>query len=60
MERDRENIERELAKLTYYMNGALNFTDSYSLTNGQMRVLSETINQHHEAQAEAMKKGRKS
>ena len=57
MERDRANIEQEVASLVYYMNGGLNYVDAWSLSNSQMKSLSEVINKHYEAQAEAMKKG---
>jgi len=60
MERDRDNIEKEIAQLVYYMNGGLNYVDAYSLSASQMKFLSETINKHYEAQADAMKKGSKS
>lgn len=57
MKRERDNIEKEIATLVYYMNGGLNYVDAWSLSNSQIKSMSDVINKHYETQAEAMKKG---
>ena len=59
MKRDAANIEKDIANVVFYLNGGLNFTDAYSLSNEQLKILSDTISTHYEKQNEAIKKSSK-
>jgi len=54
MKKEIASIEKEIASLVYYMNGGLSYELAYNLTFDQMRVMTETINTHHENQAKAL------
>ena len=55
MESDRQKLEGDLAKLVFHMNGGLSYVDAYNLSGDQMRMLTEVINQHNQAQVDAMR-----
>ena len=60
MERDRDNIEKEIAQIVYYMNGGLNYVDAYSLSTSQLTSLNDTITKHYEKQNESLQRSSKS
>jgi len=49
MEKNRSAITSELAMLSFYMQGGLNFNESYMLSADQRRTLSKVIQKHYEA-----------
>lgn len=55
MNREADAIEKDIARVVFYMNGGINFTDAYSLSSNQLRVLSDTVSEHYEKQNEAFK-----
>jgi hypothetical protein len=59
MERDRKRIEKNLAQLVIHLHGAISYTEAYSLSTDQIQLLNESLNEHYEQQAEAIKKGSK-
>ncbi len=55
MESDRQKLESDLAKLVFHMNGGISFVDAYNLSTDQMTILIEAINQHNQAQTDALR-----
>jgi hypothetical protein len=51
MERNRKAITNEMASLTFYMNGGLNFDDAYLLSTEQRSIMAKVIEKHYEAQS---------
>ena len=58
LEKDRKQIEKDIAMVVFYMNGGLNYVDAYHLSMDQLHLLSSTVNEHYEKQAEGLKKPR--
>ncbi len=44
--------------VVFYMNGGLNYVDAHHLSMDQLHLLSSTVNEHYEKQAEGLKKPR--
>ena len=53
MNQNRNTIEEELATLVFYMEGGLDFNDSYALSSGQRKRIAKVIEQHYEKRANA-------
>jgi hypothetical protein len=49
MESNRKTVESDIATLTFYMQGGLNYNDAWMLTIEQRQIMSKVIEKHHEA-----------
>lgn len=49
MERNRSTVERDIASLTFYMKGGLDFNDAWLLTQSQRKTMAKVIEDHYEA-----------
>jgi hypothetical protein len=49
METNRKTIESDIATLTFYMQGGLNYNDAWMLTIEQRQIMSKVIEKHYEA-----------
>ena len=54
MDKDCKKIHKDLAMLVFYMQGGLDFKDAYMLSNEQIEVLIETVQEHYERQNNAL------
>lgn len=60
MDKERKQIEKDIAMLVFYMQGGLAYRDAYLLSNEQIEILYNTITEHYEKQNTALNGGRKS
>ena len=49
MENNRKLIETEMATLVFYMQGGLNYDDSWLLTLQQRKIMHDVIEKHYKA-----------
>lgn len=49
MERNRKAIMTEVSTLTFYMQGGLDYNDSYMLSGEQREIMAKVIEKHFEA-----------
>lgn len=49
MNKNRNIIETDIASLTFYMKGGLNYNDAYLLTTTQRKQMISVIEKHYEA-----------
>ena len=59
MNQDVSRMEKDIANVVFYLNGGLNYTDAYALSNEQLKILTDVVNDHFEKQNEAYKKASK-
>jgi hypothetical protein len=59
MNQDVSRMEKDIANVVFYLNGGLNYTDAYALSNEQLKTLTDVVNDHFEKQNEAYKKASK-
>ena len=59
LEKQRNDLESEIATVTFYMQGGINYFDAYQLSMKQLSDLISTINDHYERQANSLSDGRK-
>ena len=50
MEQERGEIEKDLATLVFYLQGGINITDAYMMSDNQIKTYSEVIKKHYEMQ----------
>jgi hypothetical protein len=48
MEKDRRQIERQLAMISFYMQGGLSYLDGYKLSMDQVTLITEVISEHYD------------
>lgn len=49
MDKNKSTIERDIATLTFYMQGGLNYNDAWLLTARQRQQMLSVIEKHYEA-----------
>lgn len=48
MAENRNIIEHDVATLTYYMQGGLNYDTAWQISNLQRRILNKVVEKHYE------------
>lgn len=48
MEKDRKQIEKQLAMVAFYMQGGLSFMDAYKLSMDQITMIMDVISEHYD------------
>lgn len=51
MERNREDLDKEMATLAFYMQGGLSFGDAHLLSANQRKNMTRVIKKHYEQQS---------
>jgi hypothetical protein len=59
LKHDKIKLHKELATLTFYLNGALTHDQSLMLSEAQMQIYSDVLKKHFDAQAQALNGNRK-
>jgi hypothetical protein len=54
LERERKELEADIVRVVYYMNGAINLNDAYVLSTEQFELLITTIKTHFENQSSVL------
>lgn len=54
LKQEKLRIQKELATLTFYLNGAISHDQSLRLSEEQIQIYSEVLKKHFDAQAQAM------
>ena len=49
MERNRNAVQQEVATLSFYMQGGLDYNDAFLLSAEQRSIMSKIIEKHYEA-----------
>ncbi len=49
MNRNRDIITNEIATLTFYMQGGLDFNDAWLLSANQRKIMAKVIEKHYES-----------
>lgn len=59
MTKQRQQIEKEIATIAFYMQGGLNYADAFMLSMEQLKNIGDVISDHYEAQNNALNSRKK-